>query len=652
MNKNKDPDLKLLSSSWELWDFIVKKAGLDLQNYDTHIVENLCNQLGIPPPYTDIRSELKRRNISQELFLSAFMKSLQPYAQMMKDLCVFFWTHGVKETNEGMRILFDFGRGPEDLGFDLKHFREILWKYETLLQTLVTYHWKVDTLWGLWRVFNDYNRRSIEDQVARNWIENYDKHGEFGLPLPTLQLTGLKEIDSWLEWVWQVWSSFTLECRRHSTTRKGLHELGIAGRQQHQDKFREEEVEQELIKHQIKLPQVSKWDMDTLFIVDHDRWPESMLRGLFGFSEHLLQLPVQERLQEAVHIIKEIQHLFSTIPYTQEEIEDQLKKLIEVLNLPFWKKRHELYQTWVLTQIDQALARYPPKIHHSKGTLIFKYNGTHLGTIETKEGRIHIWTELRSPLDNPVGEGRTGHIQPDYTLNYEPITDPSQTVVAVECKQYKQANAKNFANALIDYARGCPSANILLVTYGQVPQNLLDRVDSYLRHRTQALGGFMPGNPEQIEIFRRRLLDILPEPRSKGLVIEDITALRFSLIVVDVSSSMDKLLDDQSILHILKRMITHSPSANLVAVDTSIKGEWTRADSGVTELLNLPRKGGTELPQALADYDLDESLVLTDSDGWSQLKKVAQLPALVIEISIDKSLHFHYSPEMHSNQAY
>jgi len=95
LEENKKPLKNLLNTSWEIWDFL-KKAGLDVKNYDLHIAEELCKGLGIPLPCKDIKMELQKRNISPELFIGAFLKAIQPYAQMMSDLCVFFYLHGVK----------------------------------------------------------------------------------------------------------------------------------------------------------------------------------------------------------------------------------------------------------------------------------------------------------------------------------------------------------------------------------------------------------------------------------------------------------------------------------------------------------------------------------------------------------------------------
>ena len=639
--ENKKPLKHLLNTSWEIWDFLIEKAGLDVQNYDLHIVEELCKGLSISLPCKDIKRELRERNISPELFMGAFLKAIQPYAQMMADLCVFFYLHGVKKTNKEMKILFDFGKGPEDLGFDLKHFREILWKYRKITQYVAIYGGNHNTLWSLAGIFRDFWRYNPQDPNAEDWLFNYGENRKFNLPLPILAVTGIEEIDLWLQRVWQVWATIILECIKYGSKRDDLRECAET-RQRERPEIPEEERKEsyEFIRYSQELPDFKEWDAWTLFVLDSDRWPESMLRGLFGSIEKLIEIPKAERMVEAQPIIQQIQELFSTLPRWEGEREVLIKELLELLNLPIWNRRHELYQTWVLTQIDKATENYQRTIHHVNGALILRFSGTHVGTIETEKGRIHIWSELRSPLANPLGKGRKGHIQPDYSLTFEPVTDPSQTVVAIECKQYRKANPKNFGDALIDYARGCPKAKVVLVNYGDIPGKILSQKDDSLKQRTLSIGNFVPDRLEEFEIFKDALIQSIPNTVYLEKEINEVALkeMQFDLIVVDISGSMKKALDEERVLRILQMMVNSSPTAKLLAVDTTVKKEWSKAKIGLHELLDLPRSRGTALPSALSDYDLEHSALLTDDNGWNQLINMNVPPYLVIEVGNEKEV--------------
>jgi len=45
MTTKNDSSKKLFGSSWEIWDFLINKAGLDVKKYDLHIVNAICNLL-------------------------------------------------------------------------------------------------------------------------------------------------------------------------------------------------------------------------------------------------------------------------------------------------------------------------------------------------------------------------------------------------------------------------------------------------------------------------------------------------------------------------------------------------------------------------------------------------------------------------------
>lgn len=273
-----------------------------------------------------------------------------------------------------------------------------------------------------------------------------------------------------------------------------------------------------------------------------------------------------------------------------------------------------------------------------------------MGTIETEKGRIHICSELRSPLDNPLGKGRKGHIRPDYLLSFEPITDPSQTVVVIKCKQYRKAKTKNFVDALIDYARGRPNAKVILVNYGAIPGTILGRVNETLKQRTLLIGNFLPsgrkalGETEEFNIFKNALLQCIPNPIYSEEEIKEVTLkeIQFNLITVDISGSMEKVLDEERVLRILQMIVTSSPNAKLLAIDTTVKKEWSKAKIGLPELLDLPRNGETDLPSALLDFNLEHAVILTDDDGWNQLSNMDFPPYLVIEVSSEKTLYFHF----------
>jgi hypothetical protein len=202
-----------------------------------------------------------------------------------------------------------------------------------------------------------------------------------------------------------------------------------------------------------------------------------------------------------------LEDVFGAVPKVQVEGEILTRDLQEFLNLPIWQRRHQLYSAWIATQLLDALASYSVRIHQMENTLVFSFAGTHLATADAFDPRLHIWAELRSPLADPVGKGRKQAIQPDYSLITDPVTSPEASILEVECKQYRRPSARNFSDALTDYSRGRPNAQIVLVNYGPANEPILDRADPTTRHRTSLIGEMRPGSESAKQRFKQIVLD-------------------------------------------------------------------------------------------------------------------------------------------------
>jgi hypothetical protein len=527
---------------------------------------------------------------------------------MMKDLCLFFVRHGARRTNEGMRMLFDFGKGPEDLGFDLRHFREWLWTWRRVTQEVEIYDWNSNMLWQLSNIFDrEGTARRIPPKVE-SWLTAYDA-GRWQFPLPVPPFTDVDEIDVWIDRAWRVWESVVLALQ-----------FGSQRQEPEQGDPRAE------LLRELELPSLDEWDIQTLRILDSDRWPAVMARNLFGWIETICQQPHKDRLDRARPTLQALDDLFSKIPH-RRDIKSSLKQILEeLLNLPIWRRRHELYQAWVLTQIDHALEPYGPKVHHVDGTLLFSFAGTHVATAECVKGNFYVWSELRTPFESPIGRGRRRGIQPDYTITLEPITNPLSTIVVIETKQYAKASARNFAEALIDYARGRPNACVILVNYGAAPERILRRVPEELRSRTILLGHFRPGQQNELATFQELIRKALPPPPP----VKTTPGRMFDLIAVDISGSMADRLKRAEALETLRWAVYSCPGARLLAVDTEVRVRLSASDEALRQLLALPRNRGTNLPQALSKEDYRRALVITDQDGWHQLERSGLKPKMAL----------------------
>jgi hypothetical protein len=185
-----------------------------------------------------------------------------------------------------------------------------------------------------------------------------------------------------------------------------------------------------------------------------------------------------------------------------ERVQEWQEVLRELLNLPIWQRRHELYAVWVGSQIVEALDDIEAIFHAEGGVLEFPFSGAHLATFTAPgPATFMFWTELRSPLAVKVESGRR-NIQPDYRIVRLPYLPVANTVLIVECKQYRRSSTRGFSQALNDYATGCPNAHVLLVNNGPIGAGVYTSIMPGYADRTDAIAHFRPDDFETKKLFR------------------------------------------------------------------------------------------------------------------------------------------------------
>jgi hypothetical protein len=77
--------------------------------------------------------------VTTEAFVVAFLRVLEPFAEMLGDLLRLFERHGVRETGTSAAIAFDFDAiGGDELTFDLENFAETRRVLETVMAQVAT----------------------------------------------------------------------------------------------------------------------------------------------------------------------------------------------------------------------------------------------------------------------------------------------------------------------------------------------------------------------------------------------------------------------------------------------------------------------------------------------------------------------------------
>ncbi|HEX3526973.1 MAG TPA: hypothetical protein VH988_07895 [Thermoanaerobaculia bacterium] len=473
---------QILTSADAAWRFLEHEGGLDADFYDAATVTELRASLSLPADET-VSDALARRAVPVEDFVAAFFKAVAPYAEMMNDLLNLFTRAGAQRSNHNLRLDFDFGRNIK-LDFDLNQFRDWLAVWERVSAATQVAQWDYHALWDLYSALRIERPQENDDPQlmgaagtgAEAWAREYmaGRWPRIALPAPT---SGMPGLDRALERAWRLWSAIVQESTRVSSDREQLREF----RQRVQTEDREGE------------PQ-ALWNPRFLSILDSDHWAASVAAGLYGTAEEARRMiPGEEREDFARRRLATLDELFARQPVVVVEAGSWAQILRDFLNLPVWQQRHELYGAWVWTQMLAALGGFACRIHQENGTIHFSFAGSHLATFPRLDPALHIWAELRSPLtETPWGKGRRGKIQPDYTLLHDPITSRDSAVLVVECKQYRAASTRNFIAALVDYARGRPTAIIVLVNYGPAPQAILEESPAEIRDRLVLIGDMRP----------------------------------------------------------------------------------------------------------------------------------------------------------------
>ncbi len=475
----------LLNTPSAIWRAITNAGGLDLRYHsdmDEDIVQSLLRALGATPS-TKVSNALRNPDLAVEEFIGALLEALNPFSKMLSDLLSMFERAGARRTDHSLRIDFDFGNAPK-LSFDLRQFRDWIEAVRRVRELVSVRHWSLEGLWTLSSLLQTHDNQILRTD-AEPWELEYREMRRWpDFPLPT-PVSGDAALDDALRKCFKVWSTVVRESTKFGHRRDELRERARA-------EVAAQEVE-------------SAWPANFLYGLDSDHWAGSVAANMHRLALKTRFMPEPERRAFADEHARRIEDFFSQVPASTVEEESIGRVLIEFLNLPIWQRRHELYSAWVMTLIADALSGHDLRFHVEEGLLSFSFGGSHLATAEALQPHLHVWAELRSPLDEPSLLSGRRNIQPDYTLVADPVTSSKSAVAVVECKQYRRFSKRNFSHAVIDYANGRSNAAIILAAYGPVRDDFLAALTPQVSRRITLIGHLRPNDEGGRERFQLSL---------------------------------------------------------------------------------------------------------------------------------------------------
>lgn len=477
----------LLGTASQIWTFLQAEGGLDLEfhaDMDEKIAEELREKLG-PPAEANIDAALAHSPVTVETFVEAFLSALGPYSVMMADLLRMFETAGGKRTDHALRAHFDFGQKLA-LDFDIRQFRDWMETLKMVRQAVEIPAMDVGHLSTLWTLLREWapdwrgSMTSVAPEGIAEWLNVYYERRlwpTFEVPSP---VSRDKAIERQLRRVHTLWLSAVHAMQSFGPDRTALHRAAFSGR--------------------LNDVTVEGWSVGRVGAIDHDHWAGAILELMYDIAA-----------KSPDGIASALERFFAGVPIITVDRETLRRTLLEFLNLPIWKRRHELFSAWIATQILDAVSEYEPRIHVRDDLISFAFGGSHLATLDGTRPAVHLWAELRSPVDATLTK-KEKNIQPDYTLVADPVTSPRSAVVVVECKQYRQESRENFGHAVYKYCIGRPGAAIVLVNYGQARMSILDGLPLTPEQlaRIRIFGDVRPGAASLVD-FHTAISDALGE---------------------------------------------------------------------------------------------------------------------------------------------
>jgi hypothetical protein len=573
---------QIARDSLTAWGRLREAGGIEPHDRDADFAEQL--RIALRPSAATLDEALGA--VTLDDLVRAFFGLVQPYVEMFRAILEFF---EIAEARQGRS---QWSLKIEEEHFDLQHFQKFIETWETLDYDLDVPAIDSSGSWALHR--------------ATDGLE--EMRGALGF-LQAPAALGSIEVDRWLE---------AYKSGQYQSFPKPLHPGRIAP----------------------ELGDAARIAMASVDIIRRT-WPdrERMLsehraRGYAqdyadGFSPRTIaQHETDHRLASSVVYLSRYETLddaarqqlsqrlteqLGSYPRRRLGVRAQLPTLERILSLPLWQRRHELYAVWIATELVSALDDHECEIHHDNESITFSFSETVVATIHTTRPKVRLYSERRSPLTAPIGRGRKDHVQPDYSF-WRGRSDRETCGLVIEVKHYKRGAPERFREVLVDYARAHRQAGVILVSHGPARESFHDG-DSDVRGRCSVLSELVTSHLERRAELRKRVRGYVGDPVVPKPSQRDGYA---TLIAVDISSSMQKALDADGIIELLRSLAEHAGQP-VALIDTEIRVICQLAEAG--DALRRTPRGETHLLPSVVDL-LDEYpriLLITDNEGSNEL---------------------------------
>lgn len=469
---------KCMVNTEKMWNKIKKMGKFSDSYYDKKIESDMRKELGIA-------DGISLKNLEPDVVLAAFFKVMSPLSMMYEDILCLFEKCEAKESSENLEIEFQKNR-LVSTKFNIRHFmyakakmKEVQKEQKRVLLNREGF----EKLCELSCVNAYINKIIVQNNTYNSWQKAYsDNLHEW--PKECLDFEKIIEelpIRESLLKAYRFWQELCNFFQSTGIDRENWSE-GIRACDGYSD-----------------------WEKYIL-CQETDHCLGTILYNLYCVAERFFSQDEKTKRR-----IQEILEEFSTYyQVNREYIKTKMILWEEFLKLPVWKKRYEVYSIWVFTKIVSAFPEENVCFYVKNGCLVFPFSGACLASVNLNQKIYDIWTELRTDAIGKLkGRGRFKAIQPDYSIICGEPHRILDTVVVVECKQYKRAGIRNFSNAIEDYAANRPNAIVLLTDYGEVSnERLASAIEKTPENRYAVFSECQPQS-ESSEIFSQKIRRII-----------------------------------------------------------------------------------------------------------------------------------------------
>lgn len=453
-------EVKPLSNASEVY-VQFRKEGLMLRRdgtgRDDALWRELVTKLGFEGTIRNLADALKGSRTSVEDFVRAFLTCFEPFARMMAEICLFMQKIDAKKGYHGLKINYRFSDRDESVEFDLKHFREFWRRYATLYERAVYQLWSLydvrQYVADIARHLTAYPKSAIQEQEKGvTWEPGSAVPDDF--QRNATLVSNARVVHSLYRSIDRARWPATIADLGESLLTATDHDDGdpLVGLLRHQEvsvgspptKNDLDQIRELLTQAHRDLARINAClsENKTPILSFHSDYRFSAANSLEVILSHYDDLPTEERLRTTL-----------------------VEQLAEILNLPVWKHRWQLYQVWVGFSVLHAFddAGVTVTVHAPEGKLeLHERHPAELAGITECRTPITYWAELETLLPQ-VTEGSRS-IKPDYRLARSPSTSPGNTILLVEAKQYERMAIKDLIKLHARYGQDALTGSSSLST--------------------------------------------------------------------------------------------------------------------------------------------------------------------------------------------